>query len=97
MAVFLVLRNRQQRHLIRKERVFRDRTHPLDAYDDDETRRRYRLSRQMILELYDMIGVELEPRTNRNHAVPGLLQIFCALRYACGSFQTVVGDGQVNC
>ena len=94
MAVFLRLQNLQQRRLIRRECVFRDRTHPLDTYDDDEMKSRYRLTRAMVLDLYELIRAELEPRTNRNHAIPGLLQLFCTLRYyACGSFQRIVGDG----
>ena len=93
MAVFLHVQQYNQRNF-RKQRVFRDRTNPLDAYDDDEIRRRYRLTRPMIMELYDLIGAGLEPRTNRNKAIPGMIQIFCALRYySCGSFQTVIGDG----
>ena len=51
-------------------RLFRDRLHPLDAYDDIEIVRRYRLSRELILELYDYIGEHLEPQTPRNHAIP---------------------------
>jgi len=96
MAVFLHVRNNQNQHHNRlmKPRVFRDRTHPLDAYDDEEIKARYRLSRALILQLHDMIQIELEPKTNRNKAVPAILQIFGTLRYyACGSFQHVVGDG----
>lgn len=93
MAVFLHIQDYNRRQL-RKQRVFRDRVHPLDAYDDTELKARYRLSRPMIMEIYDHIGIDIEPQTNRNHAIPGMLQIFCTLRYyACGSFQTVVGDG----
>ena len=93
MAVFLHRQDYNRRQL-RKQRVFRDRVHPLDAYDDTELKARYRLSRPMIMEIYDHIGIDIEPQTNRNHAIPGMLQIFCTLRYyACGSFQTVVGDG----
>ena len=45
------------------------------------------------MRLYDAIGEELEPSTLRNHAIPGMLQIFIALRYySCGSYQAVVGD-----
>ena len=92
MAVFLHVRNNHQN--IRRNRIFRDRLHPLDAYNDDEIIRRYRLSRELIINLYDQIGADLEPETLRNHAIPGMLQIFVALRfYACGSFQAVVGDG----
>ena len=59
----------------------------------EEIVERFRLTRQLILELYDDIGYELEPLTRRNHAIPGMLQIFCTLRfYASGSFQAVVGD-----
>ena len=45
------------------------------------------------MSLYDMIGAELEPSSMRNHAIPGMMQIFCALRYyASGSFYAVLGD-----
>ena len=93
MTVCLHIQDYNRRQL-RKQRVFRDRVHPLDAYDDTELKARDRLSRPMIMEIYDHIGIDIEPQTNRNHAISGMLQIFCTLRYyACGSFQTVVGDG----
>ena len=83
--------NEQRRHL-RRPRIFRDRTHPLDSYSDEEIRR-YRLTRKLIMELTDTIGPDLEPSTNRSHAVPAMLHIFAALRYyATGTFQNVVGD-----
>jgi hypothetical protein len=88
-----VLRNRQ-RNRQRKQRVFRNRTNPLDEYDDDEIRKRFRLSRELILELYEQIGAELEPQTQRNHAIPAIIKICCALRYyASGTYQAVIGDG----
>ena len=48
MVLYLILNNRRQfvnwqRQINR--RVFRDRAHPLDMYDDKEIVRRYRLSR----------------------------------------------------
>lgn len=94
MALFLRMRLfHQQRLDVRRNRVFRDRLNPLDAYDDLEIVARYRLSRQLIMSLYDNIGADLEPSTARNSSIPGMLQIFTALRfYACGSYQTVVGD-----
>ena len=74
--------------------MFRDRLNPLDTYDDFEIIERYRLSRQLIMRLYDEIGAELEPSFQRNHSIPGMLQIFCALRYySSGSFYAVLGDG----
>ena len=93
MVVFMNIRDHQNRLNLRKDRIFRDRLHPLDAYDDTEILRRYRLSRHLILELYDDIAQEIEPQTLRSHAIPGMLQLFCALRfYATGTFQTVIGD-----
>lgn len=78
----------------RKARVFRHRTNPLDEYDDGELLKRYRLSRELILQLYEEIGAELEPQTQRNHAIPAIIKICCALRYyASGSYQAVLGDG----
>jgi hypothetical protein len=92
MAVFLNVRNHQQQN-IRRNRVFRDRLHPLDAYNDTEIIARYRLSRPLILNLYNQISNEIEPQTLRSHAIPGILQLFCALRfYASGTFQAVIGD-----
>ena len=79
-------------HNLRRERIFRDKTHPLDTYTDEEIRCRYRLSREMIMNLHNMIA-DLEPHTQRNHAIPAINQIFCALRYyAMESYQSVVGD-----
>lgn len=95
MAVFMaVVEEEERQRCIIKARVFRDRVHPLDAYDDDEIRGKYRLTRELIIHLHDMIHEDLDPKTNRNHAVPAMLQIFCALRYyATGTFQSVIGEG----
>ncbi len=78
---------------LRRERVFRDRENPLEVYDDEELRRRYRFRRETIVFLVQMIGNMLIHPTRRNHALPPLLQITIALRFlACGSFLLVVGD-----
>ena len=80
-------------HALPRPRIFRDRLHPLDAYNDEEIRVRYRLTRPLIIDLHDLIYLDIEPQTNRNHAVPAMLQIFGAIRYyASRTFQTVVGD-----
>ena len=88
------MRGRHHHQNIRRNRIFRDRLNPLDAYNDAEIIERYRLSRELIIELYDTIGPNIEPVTQRSHSVPGMIQLFCCLRYyACGSFQRVIGDG----
>jgi hypothetical protein len=84
MALYLILNNRGQfvngqRQINR--RVFRDRTHPLDMDDDNEIVGRYRLPRELIMVLCDQIGPDIKPVSNRNHTIPAILQIFCALRY----------------
>lgn len=93
MAAILLHIQDQERNHLRRNRVFRDRTNPLDAFDDVEIKSRYRLTRQLIMDLYDLIGAELEPATMRNHAIPGMIQIFIALRYyATNSYFSLVGD-----
>ena len=93
LQLFLAQRNRH-RNRRRRERVFRRRINPLEEYDNDELKRRYRLSRELLLQLNEEIGAELEHQTNRNYAIPAINQICCALRYyAAGSFQSVTGDG----
>ena len=93
MAAILLHLQDQERNYLRRNRVFHDRTNPLDAYDDVDIKSRYRLTRQLIMDLYDLIGAELEPATMRNHAIPGMIQIFIALRYyATNSYYSLVGD-----
>ena len=41
MAFFMNIRDYQNRLNLRKNRIFRDKLHPLDAYDDTEILRRY--------------------------------------------------------
>lgn len=81
------------RRAIRRERIFRDRVHPLDLYDDIQLYQRYRFDRQTLLELIDLVRDDLQSGTYRNQALPPELKILAALRfYASGSFQQVTGD-----
>lgn len=90
MAFQIMFQPSNNRVSIRKDRVFRDRSHPLDIYDDAELIRRYRMPRHCILDLIDTLSTDLEPPTMRSHSIPASLQIFAALHYyATGSFQQV--------
>ena len=40
---------------LRRKRIFRDRLNPLDAYSDVEFITRYRIRREMFLELHDKL------------------------------------------
>jgi len=89
----LLLAVYQQEDEIRKARVFRDRTQPLEFMDDDELISRYRLSRQCILEVCDWLSADLKRPTARSHSLPVSTQVLVALRYyATGSMQRVAGD-----
>ncbi|XP_060759492.1 putative nuclease HARBI1 [Neoarius graeffei] len=78
---------------VKRKRVFRDRTNPLEVYNDDEIISRFRLTREAILRLTDELGEVLGPTTERSHSIPALLQVCTALRfYATGSFLNTVGD-----
>lgn len=84
---------RRQHNIQRRDRIFRDRTRPLDIYDDQDLIRRYRMPRQGIFNLVDILHDDLQPPTARSYSIPATLQVLTALRYyATGSFQQVVGD-----
>lgn len=53
----------------RRERVFRDRSNPLEIYNSDEVISRFRLSKEAILRLTDELSEELGPTTSRSHSI----------------------------
>ena len=78
---------------LRKGRVFRDRSNPLEKYNDLELYSKFSLDRYAIMELTDLLSDTLEAPTLRNHPIPPLLQVCTALRfYATGTFQDVCAD-----
>ncbi|CAC5410350.1 HARBI1 [Mytilus coruscus] len=81
------------RRAMRRERVFRDRTNPLDLYDDLELVERFRFDRQTILQIADLLQEDLESSTLRNHAIPPVMKVLIALIcYASVSFQNIIAD-----
>ena len=83
----------QVRRNLRRQRVFRDRQNPLDAYDDIDIIHRYRLDRMTIISIIDMVEDRLERPTKRSGSLPASLQVFATLRFlASGSQQRVIGD-----
>ena len=72
---------------LQRERVFRDRTNPLDTYSDKRMHKYYRFTRNGAMRVIDLLAPHLEPSTQRSHAIPGNIQVFIALRfYATGCF-----------
>ena len=64
---------------LRCERIFRDRTNPLDIYNDVEVIRRYRFPRDTILELVDRVAPMVEHPTGRSKAIPACIQVYLFL------------------
>ena len=74
-------------------RIFLPPKHPFEIYDDDEFQMRYRLNKNSVTMLVNLIGHNIEPRTHRNQLINSVNQILIALRFlATGSFQIVLSD-----
>ncbi|KAL2102183.1 hypothetical protein ACEWY4_001351 [Coilia grayii] len=77
----------------RRERVIRDRSNPLDIYNDEELIERFRFSRRDLFSLIDELSPDLHFTSDRNAALTPTLQVLLTLRfYANGAFQNTVGD-----
>ncbi|XP_053556167.1 putative nuclease HARBI1 [Bombina bombina] len=62
----------------------------LHALTDSEIKKRFRLNRSTILDLYGLIRHELEPSTRRTRSIPGIVKCLAVLHFlATGSFQSV--------
>lgn len=76
----------------RRARIYRKNNNIL-AYSDQELRARYRFGIASIQYITNLIGADLQRKTNRNHALKPIDQVLMALRfYASGSFLQVIGD-----
>lgn len=93
MATNMMFQRRRQRRLLRIHRVFRDRTHPLEEFNDVKVFKKFRFHRQAILDLCDSVQDDLEYVLPRKGSLTPVLQVLLALRfYATGAFQDVVAD-----
>lgn len=83
----------QNRRALRRERIFRDRTNPVDVYDDVELYERLRFDRRGFVHLLNLIRNDIAHPTKRNKALSPEMQLCIALRFfASGSFQNLCGD-----
>ncbi|CAC5423000.1 unnamed protein product [Mytilus coruscus] len=64
-----------RRHF-RRERVFRDRTNPLDLYNDEDMIKRYRFPRATVLELIGRVSPMIETPTRRSMSISTSTQGF---------------------
>ena len=77
----LYLTSHVYKSALRRERLFRDRSNPLENFSDQELISRYRFPRHKLLEIINICKDELTRTTHRNHALPVHTQVLCALRY----------------
>ena len=71
----------------------RDRFNPLEEYDDEAFRLRFRLRKDSVSDLVKILAKDLEHQTRRGLPLTPIQQVLIALRfYATGTFQRVIGD-----
>lgn len=80
----------------KRKYTVRQRIDPFTYYDEDEFKRRYRMSKHLVEMLYNLIDgpIILEPMLVReNFTIPGITKLLIALRYfATGSFNETIAD-----
>ncbi|XP_060524763.1 putative nuclease HARBI1 [Cylas formicarius] len=76
------------------KRYIRDMQNPVQFYNDFEFKRRYRFSKNVVMEhLIKLVEPELLKVNQRGLPVSPLIAVLCTLRfYASGSFQLTCGD-----
>ena len=62
------------RRAMRRERICRDRTNPLEIYNDLELIERFRFNRRTILQITQLLQDDLESPTFHNKAIPRCLK-----------------------
>uniref|UniRef100_A0A3B3SZR7 DDE Tnp4 domain-containing protein n=1 Tax=Paramormyrops kingsleyae TaxID=1676925 RepID=A0A3B3SZR7_9TELE len=76
-----------------RQRMYVERTKPLEQYTTEELYVRFRFGKADIEYLVNLLRPKLKHRTQRSHGLSVEDQILIALRfYACGTFYQVVGD-----
>ena len=95
MAAIVRRRRRRRQNAVpmRRPRVFRDLSNPLESLDEEEVYQRYRFSTETILFIVDGVNNILETDTARNRPIPPLIQVLLFLRFvATGAHLRLVGD-----
>lgn len=88
-----ILHAYQMRRALRRNRVFRDRTNPLDVFNDNQFLRKFRFPRAFIYQLTGELEDNIKHPAARKGSLPPVLQVCLALRfYATGATQGVIGD-----
>ena len=95
MAVALFLLEADSSQSLARQRVFRDRLNPLDAYNNPEFISRYRITKNIFVQLEEKVSTFLRRSAIQSSVIPPTTQLAAALMFlATGSFQTVVASSQ---
>ena len=93
MAHFMVFYELHVNRQLRRERVFHDRTNPMELFDEHDFYERFRFTKAGVTYLCNLLQDDLSPVCSRSHAISLPMKICTALRFcATGSFQMLVGD-----
>ena len=78
---------------LRRIRSLKDRLNPLEEFDEENFRRRFRLRKDSVIILTDILKDDLQHQTRRGLPLTPVQQVLATLRvYATASFQQVIGD-----
>ena len=84
--------NRRNIH-VRQIRPLRDRLNPLEEYDGEDFRLRFRLTKDSVSDLVKSLHKDPQHQTRRGLPLTPMQQVLIALRFhATGTFQRVIGD-----
>nr|XP_034192316.1 putative nuclease HARBI1 isoform X4 [Osmia lignaria] len=84
----------QNEHPEITRRYIRDGSDPFDCFDEEEFRRRYRFTKDSVLNgILPTIEAGLQKGNNRGLPIPPAMQLLICLRYyATASFHLILGD-----
>ena len=78
---------------VRRVRHLWDRFNPLEEYDDEAFRLRFRLKKDAVGDLVKILDKDLQHQTRRGLPLTPMQQVLIALSfYATGTSQRVIGD-----
>ena len=75
MAAVLYLADDEIERECKRMRVFRDRNNPLEVLNDIEVIERYRLPRNVLIRLVELVREDVERPTKRSHSLSTLIQV----------------------
>ena len=76
MSAVLYLADKEIERECKTIRVFRDRNNPFEVRNDTEVIERYRLPRNVLIRLVELVREDVERPTKRSHSLSDLTQIY---------------------